>query len=40
MELSAGLCKAVAGNNGHAGATGCEARSGFAEVSDHGFIVR
>jgi hypothetical protein len=26
----------VVGNNGYAGATGCEALSDFAQVSDHG----
>jgi hypothetical protein len=30
--------KAVVGNNGNAGATGCEPLSDFAQVSDHGFL--
>jgi len=29
------LYEAVAGNTGYAGATGCEALSAFAQVSDH-----
>jgi hypothetical protein len=29
---------AVVGNDGYAGATGCEALSAFAQVSDHGFL--
>ena len=37
MQWRAGLYKAVVGNNGYAGATGCEALSDFALVSDHGF---
>jgi len=37
MQWRAGLYKAVVGNNGYAGATGCEALSDFAQVSDHGF---
>jgi len=37
MQWRTGLHKAVVGNNGHAGATGCEALSDFAQVSDHGF---
>jgi len=37
MQWRAGLYKAVVGNNGYAGATGREALSDFAQVSDHGF---
>jgi hypothetical protein len=33
------LLKVVAGNNGYAGATGCEALSDFALVSGHGFLL-
>jgi len=33
------LYEAVAGNNGYAGATGCEALSDFAQVSDHGSLL-
>jgi hypothetical protein len=32
------FAKAVVGNNGYAGATGCEALSDFAQVSDHGIL--
>jgi len=38
MRWRAGLYKAVVGNNGYAGATGCEALSAFAQVSDHGIL--
>ena len=37
--MGAGLGKAVVVNNGYAGATGCEALSDFAQVSDHGSFV-
>jgi len=33
------LYEAVAGNNGNAGVTGCEALSDFAQVSDHGSLL-
>jgi hypothetical protein len=39
MQWRSGHFKVVAGNNGYAGATGCEALSDFALVSGHGFFV-
>jgi len=39
MEGHSSLYSAVVGNNGYAGATGCEPLSDFAQVSDHGFLL-